>query len=314
MPWRTVIAICVTAGLVVLAKYFTSSIFSLDANTVPVPMLVLALITLTTTLVIGGGVIYFLKQWKRQVGRVREAMEQALEGQLLIEEFEKQPLGGLAPLRTVLLELLRERRQQRSELSRLHMEIERRVAKRTDALERLIGKLRAQATRDVLTGLYNRRMLDQCLNELVSRCSQDRAPLCVLMIDVDDFKLLNDTLGHAAGDSLLRAIGQLIRSSIRQQDLAFRCGGDEFLIVLPQSAKPIGEALARRLGELVDALAKTLVVSRRPRLSIGVSMLGELPGVTTGQELMKEADRLLYASKSARKAALKGEGPKDRAA
>lgn len=277
-------------------------------------MPVLVMIVLTASASIGAGMLHFLNQWKHQVRRMREALEQALEGQLLIEELEHQPFGGLSPLRPVLLDLLSERRQQRSEISRLHMEIERRVAKRTDALERLIGKLRAQATRDVLTGLYNRRMLDQCLNELVGRCTQDRAPLCVLMIDVDDFKLLNDTLGHAAGDTLLRAIGQLIRSSIRQQDLAFRCGGDEFLIVLPQSPKPIGEALARRLNDLVDGLAKTLTVSRRPRLSIGVSMLGELPEVTTGEELMKEADRRLYAAKSARKAALKGDGPQDRAA
>jgi diguanylate cyclase (GGDEF)-like protein len=293
--------------------YLAPSFLGPDASSVRVPKSVLAVLAVTATAFMGG-VTYFLLQRKRQIGRMRETLEEALEGQLLIEEFERHPLGGLSPLRPVLLDLLRERRQQRSEISRLHMEIERRVAKRTDALERLIGKLRAQATRDVLTGLYNRRMLDQCLNELVSRCAQDRAPLCVLMIDVDDFKLLNDTLGHAAGDALLRAIGQLIRSSIRQQDLAFRCGGDEFLIVLPQSPKPIGEALARRLSDLVDALATTLVVSRRPRLSIGVSMLGELPGVTTGQELMKEADRLLYAAKTARKAALKGEGPKDRAA
>jgi diguanylate cyclase (GGDEF)-like protein len=241
---------------------------------------------------------------------MRLALEQAVAGQLLIEELD-QPFGGLTPLNPVLLELLRERRKHRSEIARLQLEMERRVARRTDAMERVIGKLRAQATRDVLTGLYNRRMLDQCLDELVNRCTQDGAPLCVLMIDVDDFKLLNDTLGHAAGDTLLRAIGQLIRSSIRQQDLAFRCGGDEFLVVLPQSPRAHGEGLARRLSELVDGLVKTLNVARRPRLCFGISMLADLPGEATGPQLMKDADWRLYAAKAARKA---GGGPQDRAA
>jgi diguanylate cyclase (GGDEF)-like protein len=258
-------------------------------------------------------VLHLLGHWKWQVTRLRAALEQAIAGELLIEELE-QPFGGLSPLNPVLLELLRERRKHRSEIARLNLEMERRVARRTDVLERLIGKLRAQATRDVLTGLYNRRMLDQCLDELVNRCTQDGAPLCLLMIDVDDFKLLNDTLGHAAGDTLLRAIGQLIRSSVRQQDLAFRCGGDEFLVVLPQSPKAHGEGLARRLSDLVDGLVKTLNVTRRPRLSFGISVLAELPGVASGAELIKDADRRLYAAKTARKAGATGGGPQDRAA
>jgi diguanylate cyclase (GGDEF)-like protein len=308
-----VVAVCLGIPLFWGSDYLAERFLSQDAYRVRVPLSVLTFSAALAAVVAGGAIVYFIRQWKRQVTRLRNALDLALEGQLLIEELE-QPFGGLTPLAPPLLELLRERRQHRSEISRLHLEIDRRVAKRTDALERLIGKLRAQATRDVLTGLYNRRMLDQCLNELISRCTQDRQPLCLLMIDVDDFKLLNDTLGHAAGDTLLRAIGQLIRSSIRQQDLAFRCGGDEFLVVLPQSPKAHGEGLARRLNDLVDGLAKTLTVARRPRLSIGVSMLGELPTVNSGQELIKEADRRLYAAKSERKAAQRGGGPQDRAA
>jgi diguanylate cyclase (GGDEF)-like protein len=308
-----IVIICIAAALFGAGDYLVASLQARDPYMVAVPVSVLVLVGVTAALLIGGAVVHFLQQWKRQVRRMRESLEQALAGTLLIEELE-QPFGGLSPLRPVLQELLQERRQQRSEISRLHLEIDRRVAKRTDALERLIGKLRAQATRDVLTGLYNRRMLDQCLNELVSRCTQDRTPLCLLMIDIDDFKLLNDTLGHAAGDTLLRAIGQLIRSSIRQQDLAFRCGGDEFLVVLPQSPKAHGEGLARRLSDLVDGLVKTLTVARRPRLCIGISVLGELPGVNSGQELIREADRRLYAAKSARKVAQKEGGPQDRAA
>jgi diguanylate cyclase (GGDEF)-like protein len=299
---------CIAVALFGATDYLAAAFLKHDPYTLRLPVSILALITVTLMLAAGGVSVHLTQHWKKQVTRLRKALEEAVEGQLLIEELEK-PFGGLTPLCPVLHEILRDRRRQRSEIARLKAEIDQRVAKRTDVLERLIAKLRAQATRDVLTGLFNRRMLDECLDELVHRCRQDRAPLCLLMIDVDDFKLLNDTLGHAAGDTLLRCIGQLIRSSVRQQDLAFRCGGDEFLIVLPQCPKPQGESLARRLSDLVDALAKTLDVPRRPRLSIGVSMLSDLPATAGGPELMKEADARLYNTKSSRKAT-KGADPR----
>jgi diguanylate cyclase (GGDEF)-like protein len=305
-PWRVkaVGAVCLGVALFGASDYFAARFLAHDPYTLRFPVSILALVVLTVGLIVGGAVLHFVQQWKRQVVRLRGTLEEVLEGNVLIEELNG-PFGGLSPLCPVLHELLRERRQQRSEIARLKAEIDQRVAKRTDVLERLIGKLRAQATRDVLTGLYNRRMLDECLDELVLRCRQDRTPLCLMMIDVDDFKLLNDTLGHAAGDTLLRCIGQLIRSSVRQQDLAFRCGGDEFVIVLPQCPKPQGEAMGRRLGDLVDALAKTLAVKRRPRLSVGIGMLSDIPAIAGGAELMKHADGCLYAAKTARKAARK---------
>jgi diguanylate cyclase (GGDEF)-like protein len=211
--------------------------------------------------------------------------------------------GGLAPLLPVVTNLLRELRRQRAEMTKLDTEMRQRVAQRTDALERQLGQLNAQATRDVLTGLYNRRMLDQCLEDLVRRNVESREPLCLLMIDVDDFKVLNDTLGHAAGDSLLKAIGQLIRSSVRGDDLPFRFGGDEFVIVLPRAGRVEGDALAKRLGDLVDALTRSLAVPRKPRLSMGISTLADLIGVATAADLMRDADKRLYAAKAARKQA-----------
>jgi diguanylate cyclase (GGDEF)-like protein len=96
---------------------------------------------------------------------------------------------------------------------------------------------------------------------------------------------------------------------VRERDLAFRCGGDEFVIVLPQSSKTEGDALARRLGDLVDALVKPLKVPRRPRLSFGIGTLADLTmGTVTSTELMKEADRRLYAVKYSRKAEIKKTG------
>jgi len=129
------------------------------------------------------------------------------------------------------------------------------------------------------------------------------APLSLLMIDVDNFKSLNDTLGHAVGDDLLRAIGQIIRSTIRGNDLAFRCGGDEFVILLPEVSVKGAQALIGRLESLVDALAKTYKVPRKPRLSIGMSRFDEQARITP-QELMESADKALYRLKSERKGLL----------
>src|SRR6187200_1774560 len=100
----------------------------------------------------------------------------------------------------MLQDLLREIRQQRCEIATLKDEMRQRVAQRTDALERTIGTLRHQATRDPLTGLFNRRFLDQYLPQVVQRSTSQGMDVAVLMCDLDHFKLLNDTLGHAAGD------------------------------------------------------------------------------------------------------------------
>src|SRR5206468_3832062 len=109
-----------------------------------------------------------------------------------------------------------------------------------------------QATRDPLTGLHNRRLLDQYLPRAIETCREKGDDLAVLAIDVDHFKKLNDAMGHAAGDALLRDIGRLIRSTVRAQDAAFRCGGDEFVIVLPGAGAEAAEAMARRLAWLFD--------------------------------------------------------------
>src|SRR5207249_3038126 len=110
----------------------------------------------------------------------------------------------------------------------------------------------------------------------------------------------NDTLGHAAGDELLRNIGQIIRSSIRENDAAFRCGGDEFVVVLNGSTVGAAQALAKRINSLVAALAKTLRIPQRPGLSIGISTLDELRD-PNAQSLLEQADKRLYEIKSARK-------------
>lgn len=233
--------------------------------------------------------------WQRPTIRLERTIDAILAGQEPIEALSK--IGG-GPRRMVptIARALRQLKIQKSQINSAHNEMQQRVASRTDALQRTIGVLRRQAEVDPLTSLNNRRQMQRDLENLLSRCAADNSPLTVLMIDVDHFKLVNDTLGHAVGDRLLADIGQIIRSALRQDDLAYRCGGDEFVIVLPGQDRAAGEGLAQRLRGLVDSLVKAFRLARLPRLSIGVASLRELPE-QTAEALMAEADARLYQLK-----------------
>jgi diguanylate cyclase (GGDEF)-like protein len=246
------------------------------------------------------GAAHRYRTWTLPMRRLQERLAAARENAALIDGLAEIE-GGPRPIVPAIQELLRELRAQRAVIVELEGEMRARVANRTDALERTIGTLRHQATRDPLTGLFNRRFLDQYLAQTVQRHLKEHKNLCVLMIDIDHFKLLNDTLGHAAGDDLLKAIGQLIRSTIRGEDVGFRCGGDEFVVLLPGSTAESGQALADRLVSLVDALGKTIKgIDKPPRLSVGLSTLHNT-ATRTPEAVLGEADRALYEVKRARK-------------
>jgi diguanylate cyclase (GGDEF)-like protein len=239
------------------------------------------------------------RTWTLPMRRLQQLLARAREGEGSIDALAEID-GGPRAIVPAIQEMLRELRSQRGAIAELESEMRTRVANRTDALERTIGTLRHQATRDPLTGLFNRRFLDEYLSQAVQKHLRQHKELCVLMIDVDHFKLLNDTLGHAAGDDLLKAIGQLIRSTIRGEDVGFRCGGDEFVVLLPGSTAESGQALADRLVSLVDALGKTIKLPKPPRLAVGMATLfGD--AANTPRALLAMADRALYEVKRARK-------------
>jgi diguanylate cyclase (GGDEF)-like protein len=138
---------------------------------------------------------------------------------------------------------------------------------------RLREALRAQSVRDPLTGLYNRRYLDETLEREIRRSARSDQPVSILMLDVDHFKRFNDTYGHDAGDMVLRDTGTLLTASIRSEDFACRFGGEEFVVVLPTATLEVAQARAERLRLRLHELA--LVHQGRPlgrvTTSIGVA-------------------------------------------
>ncbi|MGE5073921.1 MAG: GGDEF domain-containing protein, partial [Anaerolineae bacterium] len=125
-----------------------------------------------------------------------------------------------------------ERKQIELELHRMNLRLRRQVQK----ISNLHEELKDQAVRDALTGLYNRRYLDETLEREFSRARRAAYPISVIMMDVDRFKKVNDTYGHKAGDRVLRALGEIIRVHVRSGDIPCRFGGEEFVIVMPETS------------------------------------------------------------------------------
>jgi diguanylate cyclase (GGDEF)-like protein len=157
-------------------------------------------------------------------------------------------------------------------------------------------KLRNQALRDELTGLHNRRFLEEALPRLVAHAERRGAPLAVLMLDLDHFKQVNDRYGHAAGDAVLREVGALLLARLRRMDMACRYGGEELLVVIPDCSAQEALARAHELCANVRALRERTDSGLPPvTVSIGVAAWPE-----HGEQMAKvieAADAALYAAK-----------------
>lgn len=187
--------------------------------------------------------------------------------------------------------------QWRSRVAHLEASVDRRVRDETWKVTLRLRQVEQKAWIDPLTKLANRRLLDEKLPRLFSEQREAKEDLAVVMIDVDHFKNLNDTLGHKAGDELISFAGELLRQCIRGEDFAVRYGGDEFLLILPGATSTQAGMAAERIIRLFGQRAALLAVSPKPSMSAGVASLRDhQPATATA--LLQMADRALYRAKS----------------
>jgi len=165
----------------------------------------------------------------------------------------------------------------------------------------LLAEAEKTSMTDGLTGLYNRRSLEPLLQREVALAERHSHSLSLVMIDMDRFKEVNDTHGHAAGDHMLRSFADCVRMTLRKTDLAFRYGGDEFVIALPQTSVAQAQQVVQKIRQAYnavdfsDAIAK---LEHQPTLSIGVVERSADNNLLNLSSLLTAADQALYEAKN----------------
>lgn len=162
-----------------------------------------------------------------------------------------------------------------------------------NALE--FNQLQKIALHDPLTAVMNRASLLDLLPREVNRAQRYDQDLSVIMIDIDHFKSINDSVGHLGGDEVLRQVAEAIKSSVRGSDLAFRFGGDEFVILLPNTLAKGAHTAAEHIVEAVEKSQVHELYNIKPQLSMGIA---EYRKGESHQELIRRADNALYKAKS----------------
>ncbi|MEO7731914.1 MAG: diguanylate cyclase [Kofleriaceae bacterium] len=224
----------------------------------------------------------------------------------LARALETSPGGYLAKPynpRTLRTTLELAFRQHETELALHSANLE--LVNQKDALERqtrdltaLAERLRAEATIDPLSGLYNRRHLDATLVGELARAQREHHPVGVILIDIDRFKSVNDTLGHAVADTVLRDLADLLRSKLRKYDIPCRYGGDEIVIIVPGASLQVTSELAERLRAGIEALSfQSGDLSLSITASLGVAAFERQ--AMGHDDLLRAADDALYRAKRA---------------
>ena len=157
------------------------------------------------------------------------------------------------------------------------------------------SKVLQYATLDALTNLNNRRQFEVRLKQEIAITKRQKNPLCAMMVDIDFFKKVNDTYGHASGDAVLRTVASIIKEHLRESDIPSRYGGEEFAVLLPythiEEAKIVGERLRK-------AVETTPIPIDKKNINVTISMgLAEFSPQETGEDLFKRADSALYEAK-----------------
>ena len=163
----------------------------------------------------------------------------------------------------------------------------------------MYSKIKTLSVLDGLTGLYNRRYIMELFKIEFNKTGRYNTALSIVMIDIDDFKKINDSYGHLSGDMVLKSLSNIIKSNLRNFDLPGRYGGEEFILILPETSKDKGKIVAERIRKQVeDYTFKTISGEAISiTISLGISGLGDLTEIKSEMELIKIADSRLYQAK-----------------
>ena len=163
-------------------------------------------------------------------------------------------------------------------------------------LKNKAGEFEQLSVTDSLTGLLNRRYLEERLTEEIKRSNRHNFPMSFMMIDVDEFKSYNDTYGHTEGDKALQIVGVCLKEKLRADDVAARYGGEEFSILLPQTTSEEAATIGERVRERVE---HTCFPNREVTISIGIASCSAK--LNTAKDLIAAADKALYKAKGSGK-------------
>ncbi len=231
------------------------------------------------------------------LGELMRAMRRFADGDLearpAIDPRRGDEIGGLA---VAFNDMADRHARTHAQIVALNADLEQRVRART-------RQLRELACRDPLTGLYNRRYFNEVLVQLLAESRRYGSDLACIMIDLDNFKAVNDIHGHRAGDEVLRDAADVITRGLRSADLAARFGGDEFVVLLPHTsaaqARILGERIAEAFSERMRA-GDSYLPKRQVTLSVGIGGIHDIgfSDDADGQALVAAADRALYDAKA----------------
>jgi diguanylate cyclase (GGDEF)-like protein len=164
---------------------------------------------------------------------------------------------------------------------------------------RLSNILRTQSIRDALTGLFNRRYLEETLERELNRANRHKRPMSILLFDIDHFKKFNDTHGHGAGDEVLREISKYIQASTRAEDIACRYGGEEFVLIMTEATRENAYQRAEGLRAGIKSLKVNYRETALDQVTISIGVAANIKYSAAAEELLRAADLALYRAKEA---------------
>lgn len=241
---------------------------------------------------------YHILGQDQNMARQIKAVLSGLDPADAFEAQEREQDAAIEPLLETLNGLLAQVISRNRALLDLNRSLGQRVAERTRALSKANDRLQALSLEDSLTGLSNRRHAMMQLDALWTECHESGKPLAALMIDADRFKTVNDSHGHAAGDTVLIELARTLKHAVRTDDLVFRLGGDEFLVLCPftdnKGALRVAEQIAGNVSALLVPVANTTWSG-----SVSIGVASQTPRTQASDQLIKKADEAVYRAKSA---------------